>query len=226
MPVISIANPKGGAGKSTTTLVLGSTLAAQGASVTLLDCDPNRPIAAWGNGAERPGLRVLSEISESQILSAIDAESAERQFVLVDLEGTANRMVSRAITRSDLVLIPMQASAVDAVQAARAVGLVREEEQVVRRSIPYRVLFTRTSPAISTRAEKAIVAEMKRNGIAVLTTHLNERAAFKALFEFKRTLTELDPAAVNGLPAAIENANKLVGEVVQVVRGIMSEVAA
>ena len=45
-------------------------------------------------------------------------------------------MVSRAIARSDLVLIPMQASAVDATQAARAVGLVREEEQVIGRSIP------------------------------------------------------------------------------------------
>jgi chromosome partitioning protein len=226
MPVISIANPKGGAGKSTTALVLGSTLAAQGATVTLIDCDPNRPIAAWAKGSERPGLRVLSEISESQILSAIDAESAERQFVIVDLEGTASRMVSRAITRSDLILIPMQASAVDAAQAARAVGLVREEEQVVRRSIPYRVIFTRTSAAIPTRAEKSIVAEMQRNRIAMLTTHLNERAAFKALFEHRRTLAELDPAAVNGLPAAIGNANKMVGEVVQVVRQVMSEVAA
>ena len=45
MPVISIANPKGGAGKSTTALVLGTTLAAHDATVTLLDCDPNRPIA-------------------------------------------------------------------------------------------------------------------------------------------------------------------------------------
>lgn len=226
MPVISVANPKGGAGKSTVALTLGSTLAAKGATVTLLDCDPNQPIAAWGKGQDRAGLRVLSEISEREIISAIDAESAERQFVLVDLEGTASRMVSRALSRSDLVLIPMQASAVDAAQAARAVGLVREEEQVIRRQIPYRVLFTRTSPAIPTRAEKAIVAEMQRNGIAVLATHLNERAAFKALFAYKRTLAELDPEKVSGLPAAIENANKLAGEVVGVVRELAKGQAA
>src|SRR3954451_20477841 len=226
VPVISVANPKGGAGKSTTALVLGTTLATHGATVTIIDGDPNRPIMAWSQGGSRNPIKVLGDVTETQIVSVIDAERSARQFVIVDLEGTASRMVSRAMMRSDLVLIPMQASAVDAAQAARAVGLVREEEQVVRRSISYKVLFTRTSPAITTRAEKSIVAEMKRNGIAVLTTHLNERAAFKALFEFKRTLTELEPAAVNGLPAAIENANKLVGEVVQVVRGIMSEVAA
>lgn len=226
MPIISIANPKGGAGKSTAALVLGSTLAEKGATVTLLDCDPNQPIATWGKGSNRTGLKVLSEISEREIISAIDAESAERQFVLVDLEGTASRMVSRALSRSDLVLIPMQASAVDAAQAARAVGLIREEEQVIRRPIPYRVLFTRTSPAIPTRAEKAIVAEMQRNGIAVLSTHLNERAAFKALFAFKRTLAELNPEKVSGLPAAIENAGKLAGEIVGVVRQLAKGEAA
>lgn len=220
MPVISVANPKGGAGKSTAALVLASTLAAKGASVTVLDCDPNQPIAAWGKGQDRPKLKVLSEVSEREIISAIDAESGERQFVLVDLEGTASRMVSRALSRSDLVLIPMQASAVDAAQAARAVGLIREEEQVIRRAIPYRVLFTRTSAAIPTRAEKAIVAEMSRNGIRVLQTHLNERAAYKALFAYRRTLAELDPEKVSGLAAATENANRLAGEVVSVVRQI------
>lgn len=226
MPIISVANPKGGAGKSTTALVIGSTLAVKGASVTLLDCDPNRPIAAWAKGATASKLRVLAEIDERTIISALDAEAAERQFVIVDLEGTASRLVSRALSRSDLVLIPMQASAVDAAQAARAVGLVQEEEQVVRRPIPYKVLFTRTSPAIPTRAEKAIIAEMGRNGIAVLRTHLNERAAFKAVFEHRKALHELDPALVNGLPAAIENAQKLAGEIVQVVRELMSKVAA
>lgn len=226
MPVISVANPKGGAGKSTAALVIGTTLASKGATVTILDCDPNQPIAAWGKGQERPGLRVLSEISEREIISAIDAESAERQFVLVDLEGTASRMVSRALSRSDLVLIPMQASAVDAAQAARAVGLIREEEQVIRRLIPYRVMFTRTSPAIPTRAEKAIVAEMQRNEITVLSTHLNERAAFKALFAYRHTLAELDPEKVSGVPAATENANKLAGEVVGVVRQLAKGEAA
>lgn len=226
MPVISVANPKGGAGKSTAALVVGTTLANRGATVTILDCDPNQPIAAWGKDQERAGLRVLSQISERDIISAIDAESAERQFVLVDLEGTASRMVSRALSRSDLVLIPMQASAVDAAQAARAVGLIREEEQVIRRSIPYRVLFTRTSPAIPTRAEKAIVSEMQRNGITVLSTHLNERAAFKALFAYRRTLAELDPEKVSGVQAATENANKLAGEVVGVVRQLAKGEAA
>jgi len=117
MPVISIANPKGGAGKSTLALVLGTTLAAKGAPISIIDCDPNQPIKAWSRGVSKSTVRVLSDVTESRIIPVIDAERAERQFVIVDLEGTASRMVSRSIARSDLVLIPMQASAVDAAQA-------------------------------------------------------------------------------------------------------------
>src|SRR3954463_12956843 len=182
VPVISVANPKGGAGKSTTALVLGTTLASHGATVSLVDCDPNRPILAWSRGGSRNALKILGDVTEDRIVNVIDAERSSRQFVIVDLEGTASRMVSRAMTRSDLVLIPMQASAVDAAQAARAVGLVREEEQVMRREIPFRVLLTRTSPQIPTKNEKLIIDELRAAEIPMLKSHLNQRTAFQSMF--------------------------------------------
>ena len=192
MPVVSIANPKGGAGKSTTALVLGTTLASHGATVTLIDCDPNQPIVSWRGGDSRTSMRVLGGINESAIIPTIDAERASRQFVIVDLEGTASRMVSRAITRSDLVVVPMQASAVDAAQAARAISLVREEEQVIGRGIPARVLLTRTSPQIPTKNERMILDELRGAGIPMLQSHLNQRQAFASLFTYRLTLAELD----------------------------------
>lgn len=226
MPVISVANPKGGAGKSTTALVLGTTLAHFGGTVSLIDCDPNRPIAAWAQGESATSMRVISDVTESSIVGTIDRERGGRQFVVVDLEGTASRMVSRAITRSDLVLIPMQASAVDAAQAARAVDLVREEEQVLNREIPFRIVFTRTSSAIPTRNEKMIVEELRSSRIPVLTTHLNERAAFKSLFTYRVALSELDPTLVNGVPAAQENAQRLSEEVVELVATLTGKARA
>jgi chromosome partitioning protein len=226
VPVISIANPKGGAGKSTTALVIGTSLAAKGASVSIIDCDPNQPIKAWATGSSASTVRVLSDVTESRIVPEIDAERSQRQFVLVDLEGTASRMVSRAIARSDLVLIPMQASAVDATQAARAVGLVREEEQVIGRSIPLRVLLTRTSPQIPTKNEKLIIDELRSAGIPILATHLNQRTAYQAIFTYKLALDELDPALVNGLDGALGNAFRLVGEVIDVIRSLSGKAVA
>src|ERR1019366_5064441 len=94
MPVIVVANPKGGAGKSTLSLVLGTSLASQGATVTLIDCDPNRPIVDWKSGPSKSNVRVIGDVTESTVISVIQEEAKARQFVIVDLEGTASRLVS------------------------------------------------------------------------------------------------------------------------------------
>lgn len=216
MPVIAIANPKGGAGKSTTALVLATTLAAEGATVTVLDCDPNRPIAAWRSGASANPLEVIGDITESTILTRLDDERTRRQFVIVDLEGTASRLTSRALSRAQLVIIPIQASATDAEMAAKAIQLVREEEQSFERDIPFRVAFTRTSPQIATRLERAIMAELRDSGVPTIATALHERSAFKAMFYYRLALDELDPASVNGLVGARENAAAFAGDVLQI----------
>ena len=126
MPVIVTASSKGGAGKSTMTLVLAQALDAMGASVTIIDAYPNRPILRWRSGESTSTVEVVGDVTESSIIRVIREHSAVRQFVLVDLEGTANRLVSRAITQADLVLIPLQASALDSNEAGRAVNLIKE----------------------------------------------------------------------------------------------------
>lgn len=219
MPVIAVANPKGGAGKSTTTLVLASTLAANGASVVVLDCDPNRPIRDWRTGSSKNSLEVDGEINESNITSKLDGYRRARQFVFVDLEGTASRLMSRALARSQLVIIPIQASPTDAEQAVKAIRLIQEEEQSFEKTIPYRILFTRTSPAIPTKLERAILAQLRGGQVPQFTTHLNERSAFKSLFYHRLDLDELDPAEVNGLPQARDNAAKLAQELIELVAG-------
>ncbi len=214
MPVIAVANPKGGAGKSTTTLVLATTLAEQGATVTVLDCDPNRPLVSWRRGASRSAVEIVGDTTESDILTQLDAYRTRSQFVLVDLEGTASRLTSRALSRAQLVLIPIQASAVDAEQAARAIQLVKEEEQSFSREIPFRIAFTRTSPQIASRLEKAIISELNESHVPTFKTHLNERAAFKAMFFYRLALHELNATEVNGIPQALDNAGRFTSELI------------
>ena len=218
MPIISIANPKGGSGKSTSSLVLGTTIAGQGASVAIIDADPNQPLLHWSNGETKNKAKIIGNITENQIIDVIDEEAAQNQFVFVDLEGTASRMVSRAFSRSDLVVIPLQASAVDASQAARAIMLVKEEEKVLRRQIPHKLLFTRTSPQIKTRNEKMIVSELNQNEVPTFENHLNQRVAYQSMFTYQQDLFELNPELVNGLDAAQANANQLALELIAVLK--------
>src|SRR5579875_3158064 len=100
MPVIAVSNPKGGAGKSTATLLLATFLAQQGADVSVLDADPNQPILDWKeNGRSNTTLEVVGGVRETNLMEILDQQ--RRQFVFIDLEGTASVLVSRSIALAD-----------------------------------------------------------------------------------------------------------------------------
>jgi chromosome partitioning protein len=216
--VVSFASPKGGVGKTSSALVLATELAQQGAAVTIIDADPNRHLVAWRAGPSRSPVRVVADTG--RLVSLIDAERAAADLVVVDLEGSASRAVGHAIARSDLVIIPAGASAMDVGQAGRAIELVREEGEVLGREIAARLLFTRTSPQIPTKAEKAIVEELRAAGVPMLRERLHQRQAFGAMFSYRLSIEELDPREVNGLEAARANALALTSEITAVLNDI------
>jgi len=218
MPTIVFVSPKGGAGKTTAALVLASEL-ARASQVTVVDADPNHPIKIWASGAEvSDNLRVVSDADEETILECIESAAAETPFVIVDLEGTAAKIVLLAVSQADLVIIPTQGSQLDAEQAGRALRVVRQQEKMSGRAVPYSVLLTRTSPAIRTRTMAHIQKSLKDSGVPVFSTELHERDAFRAMFSFRRTLQKLDPADVGNLDKAIANAEAYSKEVIALLR--------
>lgn len=216
MPTIVFASPKGGVGKSTAAVLLATELAGFGAGVTMIDADPNKPLSHWAKRAGRPeNLAVVSEVSEESIIDTIETAATKTAFVIVDLEGTASMVVSFAMSRADLVIIPVQGSHLDAAEAAKAVKLVCAQEKVFSRKIPYVILFTRTNPAIRTRTFQSIEDQFANNNIPMLRTHLNEREAYRALFAFGGTLAGLDTTQVANVTAAIMNARLYTSEVIK-----------
>jgi chromosome partitioning protein len=226
MPVVAVVNSKGGVGKTTASLLLGTVLAEKGAAVSIIDADPNRHLVAWRTGASQSPIKIIGDIEDGRLVSTIDTERRQRDLVIIDLEGTASRAVGHAISRADLVLVPLQPSAMDASQAWRAVKLIREEEEVLSRSIAFRLLLTRTNPQIPTKAEKMIVEDLTNAGVPALKTHLNQRTAYQAMFAYKLALHELRASEVNGLPAAVANADALANEVTDVINGLFVKAAA
>lgn len=223
MPVITLANPKGGSGKTTTATLLSTAAAHQGATVSLIDCDPNAPHKIWRGGASQTAVQFLAAKTETDLLDAVEVERTQRQLVVIDLEGVANRMMSRAIMLSDLVLIPMAPTALDAKEAARTVALVKEEERLLGRAIPHQIVFTSTAARGATNEEKDILDSLRGRGVPFLKTQLNEWAAFQAVFSRRLTLYELDPAKISNLDKAIKNAEDLTDEVATILRGIAQQ---
>lgn len=204
MPTIVIASPKGGAGKSTVAVILGTEFAKAGAEVTMMDCDPNGSLTLWSQRAPLPNrMQILSGVKEGEIIRTIKANDQDGKIVIVDLEGVASRLVSRAISQADLVIVPMRATTLDATIGVRALELIAEEAEALDRSIRHAVVFTMTR-AIQSKQHKGIVSSLKDQGVDVISPDLMERAAFSALFEFGGDLHSM-PSQGNA-DKAIENA--------------------
>jgi chromosome partitioning protein len=214
MPVIVFANPKGGSSKSTSALVLALTLASAGALISVIDADRNAPLVDWRTGKSQSGVKIIGETDQGKIVRVIEAERARQQFVLIDLEGSASQMMTRAVSRADLVIIPLQPSGLDARQAARAVNLIQVEEETLGRQVKFRVLVTRTGVAIPTKLERKIVGDMEEAGLPVFKQHLHELQAYKAIFDLRCALNELDPKLIPSAARAILDAQKLADELV------------
>ena len=89
--------------------------------------------------------------------------------------------------------MPTQGSQLDAKEAARALSLVKKQERTTRWTIPHAVLLTRTAVAVRSRSLVHVQSELKKHGVRMFESELNEREAFRAMFSFGGALETLDP---------------------------------
>ena len=224
MPTIVFVSPKGGAGKTTAALLLASQLASS-YDVTLIDADPNRPIKAWASGGNTPKrLSVISDVDEDNIIERIEEAAQKSPIVVVDLEGTAAKIVVLAVSQADLAVIPIQGSQLDAEQASRAIKVIKQREKMTGRALPYAVLLTRTNPVIRTRTMSHIQKGLIDAGVPVMETELNDREAFRAVFSFRQPLAGLDPTEVANLDKAQANVEDFALEILRGLSSTSSEV--
>lgn len=220
MPTIAFVSPKGGAGKTTSAFLLSTALATL-YDVTVIDADPNHPIKTWAAGGNAPPrLTIVSDVDEDTIIERIEDAATKTPFVVVDLEGTASKIVVYAISQADLVIIPTQGSQLDANEASRAIRVVMQSQKMTKTATPYAVLLTRTNSSIRTRGLAHIQNGLVDAGIPVFETELNERDAFKAVFSFQQTLDGLSAADVPNLDKAKRNVWEFVHEVIERLKAV------
>ena len=220
MPTIVFATPKGGAGKSTSAVLLATQLAHKGAAVTMIDADENKPIREWAALGKPDRITVIDDVSEDTVIDEIDAAAEKTPFVIVDLEGSANMTAAYAISRADLVIVPTQGSRLDAKEAAKAIKLIKQQERAFHKTIPFAILFTRTNPAVKPRTLTHTQLQFHKNDIPSFSCQLHERDAYKALFSFGGDLESLDPSQVSNLQSAIGNAREFAAEVVSLLKSL------
>ena len=219
MQVIVFASSKGGVGKTTSALTLSTVLTHHGAATTLIDADPNAPLAVWSRRFPESmpsGLSVKTAF-RTDVADIID--SATDPYVIVDLEGSRNEEVSVAIGRADLVLIPMKGNRLDADEAVNVIKVIRKQESIFRRVIPFRVFLCQISPVIVDRGMRDVCTQMRENHIPMLRTSLVERSAFKVPFALGGCIYDLNEREANNPSAAIANAETFAEEIRDILIG-------
>lgn len=219
--IVSILSPKGGCGKSTTTLTLASVFAKnEDLSIAIVDADPRQSIArVWlgkrneENIGDAP-FNVISDPSDSSILDTLEEAGDNHDLVFVDLEGVAGLMASYAASASDLCIVPMRPSALDGDAAGAALKMIRDAGRAARRTVPARILITQTDAAIVTTSHKELLAELDGAGVERLQTELMRRAPFERVMAEGRTLFELQDS--QSVKSAIYNTARLGKELAEI----------
>lgn len=214
MPVISFANAKGGAGKTTAALLLATELAHQGHRVTLIDADPQRWISQWHDmSGDVRNITIITEVSVASLQCHIREMSRQTDYFIIDLAGARDALVMTALGLSDHVFIPVQGSAMDAKGAAQILDILALMKEKAGHTVAHSVVLTRVTPMVTTRSLLAIKGLLAQRGVNVLNTPIGERTAFRELFEAGGTLYTLDAAKVSNLDKARENSRALAEEV-------------
>lgn len=208
--IITFASSKGGVGKSTTCAAVASALALEGARVLLIDLDQNRTLERWSRKAPIKGLTVSAiETNKFGAFFRESEASGKYDHICIDMPGSREVTLFKVLARSDLVVIPAQASEPDLREALVVVSDIRDVGETTGRAIPYRLLLTKIYP-LRTRVTDFAYAELARLGLPLFRTALVERSAYREMF-------------LNGQPPTVTEPDKGAG---LEVKSLLSEIKA
>jgi chromosome partitioning protein len=206
MPVITLATTKGGVGKSTLTCAITSELALRGLRIHVLDADRREDTFRWVRDADIKGLTAEGGIAEDTITALIRKASQENNLVFVDMPGIGSNMLTYAMLRSDLVIIPTRSSEFDLASVNESVRGIEVIQEATDRQINYRVLMN-AAPVLQTKAHQNAERRFIERGIPLFRTRVLNRTVFEKLTLSGRPLRALDPKG-----NALANINALITE--------------
>lgn len=202
--VITIAQQKGGAGKTTVAAHVAVALSQKGNRVAVVDIDPQGSLSYWHNireeklGEGYTGL-IFNALSGWRVGSEISRLRKQCDYIIIDSPPHTETEARTAIRAADLVVIPVQPSPTDLWATKATLELAKAEK------VPVKVVFNRV-PANS-RLAQTIAAELPE----LIESTLGNRVLFAASLLEGRCATEVEPSS-----AAAKEVKALVNEILGV----------
>ena len=184
--IITIAQQKGGAGKTTLAAHLAVAWAKAGRSVALLDIDPQASITAWADirralpdAPEQPDIRALTGWRV-----AGEVDKLKKQFDILVIDSPPHAETEAR------VVVPVQPSPMDLWATQATLDLAKQEKTAVL------LVLNRVPP----RANLADVMEQAaaKLGVKLAKTKLGNRVALAAALLEGKGIAEVSPSSAAG----------------------------
>jgi chromosome partitioning protein len=185
--VITIAQQKGGAGKTTLAAHLAIAWAGEGRRVALVDIDPQGSLAAWHQlrserfGDGKTGLD-FAAITGWRTEAEVERRARDHDIVVVDSPPHAETEAKLAIRVADIVVIPVQPSPMDVWATRPTLDLAGQEK------VPVLLVLNRVPPRAN--LVEAMVAKLVELGADVADARLGNRVALATAMLEGRGITE------------------------------------
>jgi len=156
-----VANLKGGAGKTTTTVHLAEVIARRTSGCTVVDLDPNADgsATAW------------YELAGDRMRATLASEAAPCGWTVFDTPPWSASVVKLAVESADAVLIPVRPSGLDLSRLASMT------EVVARAGKPPVVLVN--AAVAGTNAQRATMEALEESDLPVLRTWIPQRQSIQ-----------------------------------------------
>ena len=190
---VTIAQQKGGAGKTTIAAQLAVAFAHAGRRIGLLDIDPQGSLAAWYDIRkalvdEGGGGITFVQASGWRLSTELERLRRDVDLVLIDSPPHAETEVRIAVRAADLILVPMQPSPMDLWATGPTLEMARKEKS------PALMVFNRTPPR--GKLVDAVRKKIRDAEIPVAQTVLGNRVAFAASMMEGKGVVESNPRHV------------------------------
>lgn len=209
--VITIAQQKGGAGKTTVAAHLAVALSQKGNRVAIVDIDPQGSLSYWHKiredkyGEGYTGL-IFNSLSGWRVGSEISRLRKQCEYIIIDSPPHTETEARTAIRSADLVVVPVQPSPTDLWATKATLDLAKAEK------VPVKVVLNRVQP--NSRLASIITDELPE----IAETTLGNRVLYAASLMEGQCATEVEPNS----PAAREVKN-LVKEILAAFKDEESE---